>query len=161
MDESPFEDAESLWEKEVIDRTPTPGHDHLYLPTVIGGLVATPRLLLRAGYRPRQYLQRGWRISGRGEFKRRAKGGKYDLIVRQSDDRGELWSIERAIYFRGQLKVEEALTNILGPMMIFTREFQQAMRLAEWCHPHPPPMDAPAVGWTDTNYVAASQGNQP
>jgi hypothetical protein len=43
---------------------------------------------------------------------------------------GEFWIIER--------EIDEVLVLKDGSLPIFTRTYQAAMRLAEYCHPHPP-----------------------
>jgi hypothetical protein len=139
MDDLFSGDVPRLWE-EALKRAHIP---HWYMPDVVGGIVAGKDLLLRAGYRPGSCRPQGWSPSLPGAFKRRHR--EPILFVAQLDHKN-LWLIERSV--RGV--TDEALVLMPGPLLVFTRTYQAAMRLAEFCCLGPRP-EAPGLHWIDTN----------
>ena len=130
-----------LWD-EVVKRTS--GMDEWNLPPYAGGRIAGEELLRRAGYRPALRLPRRWTESIPGSFRQFERDGVHVRWVRSIG--GNLWFMTRAIY-DGTYHTYQELTYIVGPLLILTRGYHAAMRLAEWCNPLPP-LKAPAVAWS-------------
>jgi hypothetical protein len=103
------------------DKTELPSY---FCPWAPGIVIAGDRLLRAAGYRPGTRGPGGWSEGQPDVFTKVIYGNR--LMVRGC---GKLWTIER--------ENEETLAFNFGPVPMFTRTRQAAMRLAEYCHPEP------------------------
>ena len=106
---------------EVIDRDKTE-MPYDFCPWAPGLVVASDYLLEAAGYRPGLRRPSGWKEGRPDVFTKVIYGNR--LKVRGC---GELWTVER--------ENEEILAFPFGPVPMFTRTREGAMRLAEYCHP--------------------------
>jgi hypothetical protein len=93
-----------------------------FCPWAPGLVVASDYLLEAAGYCPGSRRPSGWKEGRPNVFTKVIYGNR--LMVRGC---GELWSVER--------QNDEALAFPFGPVPMFTRTREAAMRLAEYCHP--------------------------
>ena len=125
---------------EVIDRDKTELPDD-FCPWAPGLVIASDNLLHAAGYRPGTRGPNGWTEGQPDVFTKVIHGNR--LMVRGC---GKLWSVER--------ELDEVLACLFGPVPMFTRTRQAAMRLAEYCHPKPrkgegafPETRVPALRW--------------
>jgi hypothetical protein len=109
---------------EVIERDGTELHDQ-FVAWAPGAAVASNGLLKAAQYRRGSRRPPGWCPRNPDVFSKRVGGNL--LWVRGC---GEFWIIER--------EIDEVLVLKHGSLPIFTRTYQAAMRLAGYCHPHPP-----------------------
>jgi hypothetical protein len=107
----------------VIERSKTDLPDR-FAPWAPAVVIASDYLLQAAGHRPRSRRPKGW-IEGNPDVF--TKGIDWNrLKVRAC---GELWTVER--------DCDEVLAFPFGPLPVFTETPGGAMRLAEYCHPHP------------------------
>ena len=103
------------------DQTDLPSN---YCPWAPGVVIASDYLLQAANYHPGSRCPSGWAIGQPDVFTKVIFGNR--LMVRGC---GEFWTVER--------EMDEALAFPHGPVPMFTRTRQAAMRLAEYCHPKP------------------------
>jgi len=108
---------------EVIERSKAMLPDW-FAPWAPGIVVASDYLLRAAGYHLGSRRPKGW-IQERPDLFTKAKYGN-ELRVRKC---GEFWTVER--------QNVQMLAFPFGPVPVFTRTPQAAMRLAEYCHPFP------------------------
>jgi hypothetical protein len=113
-DVSPFQVAE------VIDRSKTKFTDD-FVPWAPGIAVASDYLLRAANYDPGSRRPPGWTQHSARLF-RKLLHRNYLTVSRC----GEFWLVER--------QIEEVLVYRYGSLPIVTRNYQAAMRLAEYCH---------------------------
>jgi hypothetical protein len=105
-----------------------------YLPKAPGVIFAGEHMLREAGYVAGSNRPRGWRRLWPGNYRKYV--GKHILMVRQcGGPMSEHWTVERL----DEDYNTEALVLPFGPAPIFTRQYQSAMRLAEYCYPIPRP----------------------
>jgi hypothetical protein len=117
-----------------IDRSQTKMPDD-YLPDAPGVLIAGEDMLRAAGYVPGSNRPRGWLPAYPRNFRRRPRHkGDHMLWVRKC---GELWIIARSLDLDVNTRKIETLVFAILPLPIWTRSYQAAMRLAEYCHPIP------------------------
>lgn len=95
-----------------------------FVPWAPAVVIASDYLLEAAGHRPRSRRPTGWTETNPDVFRRGAYWNR--LMVRGC---GELWSVER--------DCDEVLAFPFGPLPVLVETLQGAMRLAEYCHPHP------------------------
>ena len=107
----------------VIERSKTDLPDE-FAPWAPAVVIASDYLLAAAGHRPRSRRPKGWTETHPDVFRKETYWNR--LMVRGC---GELWSVER--------ECEEVLAFPFGPLPVFAETLQGAMRLAEYCHPHP------------------------
>jgi hypothetical protein len=105
---------------EVVDRNKT-GLPDDFAPWAPAIMIASDYLLGAANYRPGGPDPEGWSRKRPWLFTKNMH--RNTLIVRQC---GAFWSVERAD--------NEVLAFRYGAIPIFTRTYQAAMRLAEYCH---------------------------
>jgi hypothetical protein len=103
------------------DQTDLPSN---YCPWAPGIVIASDYLLQAANYHPKSRGPNGWTLGQPDVFTKVIYGNR--LLVRGC---GEFWTVER--------EIDEALAFPYGPVPIFTRTRQAAMRLAEYCQPKP------------------------
>jgi hypothetical protein len=108
---------------EVIERSKTELPDW-FVPWAPGVVIASDYLLQAAGHRPGLRRPDGWSPGKPDVFTKGMYGNQ--LMVRGC---GEFWTAERDL--------DEVLGFPFGPLPVFTRTPQAAMRLAEYCHPSP------------------------
>jgi len=108
---------------EVIERSKTDMPDD-FVPWAPGIVIPSDYLLRAAGHRPGSRRPEGWSQGKPDVFTKRMYGNQ--LMVRGC---GEFWTAER--------ELNEVLGFPFGPLPVFTRTLQAAMRLAEYCHPCP------------------------
>jgi hypothetical protein len=106
---------------EVIERSKTELPD-CFVPWAPGVVIASDYLLRAAGHRPGSRRPDGWSPGKPDVFTKLIHGNR--LMVRGC---GEFWTVER--------EGDEALGFPFGPLPVFTRSPEAAMRLAEYCHP--------------------------
>jgi hypothetical protein len=106
---------------EVIERSKTELPDW-FVPWAPGVVIASDYLLRAAGHRPGSRRPSGWSPGKPDVFTKVIYGNR--LMVRGC---GEFWTVER--------EIDETLGFPFGPMPVFTRTSEGAMRLAEYCHP--------------------------
>jgi hypothetical protein len=103
-----------------------------YLPAAPGVMFAGEDVLSAAGYVPGSNRPRGWHRHVPGDYRKPV--GEHVLVVRQSGNaRSDRWTIERVEPWAD--KGLEALVFTARCAPIWTRTYQAAMRLAEYCYP--------------------------
>jgi hypothetical protein len=107
----------------VIERSKTELPDR-FVPWAPAVVIASNYLLEAAGHRPRSRRPNGWTETNPDVFRKETYWNQ--LKVRGC---GELWSVER--------ECDEVLAFPFGPLPVFVETLHGAMRLAEYCHPHP------------------------
>jgi hypothetical protein len=115
--------------EEVIDRAKV-DLPPWFIPLARGVAIGSDLLLYRADYRAGSYRPRGWTKFNSGVFNSGLTGSRR-LRVRQVAGQN-LWTVER---YRpcSRSGDEEVLVHVFGSTPIFTRNYQSAMRLAEYC----------------------------
>jgi hypothetical protein len=108
---------------EVVERSKTDMPDD-FVPWAPGVVIASDYLLRAAGHRPGLRRPEGWSPGKPDVFTKVMYGNR--LMVRGC---GEFWTAER--------ELDEVLAFPFGPLPVFTRTSQAAMRLAEYWHPCP------------------------
>jgi hypothetical protein len=108
---------------EVIERSKTDMPDD-FAPWAPGVAIVSDYLLRAAGDGPGSRRPTGWSPGKPDVFTKVVYGNR--LMVRGC---GEFWTPER--------EIDMVLAFPFGPLPVFTRTCQAAMRLAEYCHPHP------------------------
>src|SRR6266436_2032608 len=106
---------------EVVERSKTELPDD-FVPWAPGAVIASDYLLRASGCRPGSRRPKGWSQREPDVFRKRVNGNTLTV-----SGCGEFWTIER--------ENAEALAFIFGPLPVFTRTSQEAMRLAEYCQP--------------------------
>lgn len=108
---------------------------YFFVPWAPGAVIAADYLLGQAHYRPGSYRPRGWKLAWRRDFRKRVQ--RWHLMVRGC---GPFWTVERAC-------TGEVLVFRFGSMPILNRNYQAAMRLAEYCHPEPRGIASGSLRW--------------
>ncbi len=108
---------------EVIERSKTDMPDD-FVPWAPGIVIPSDYLLRAAGHRPGSRRPEGWSLEKPDVFTKVMYGNR--LMVRGC---GKFWTAER--------ELDEVLGFPFGPLPVFTRTDQAAMRLVEYCHPCP------------------------
>jgi hypothetical protein len=116
---------------ELIEREQSEKSPFNLFPTKIGVLLAAADLLRAAGHFPGSKPPKGWRKAVEG-FVRRTKDRKYTLKVLEI---GGYWFVVRRT---SRLFMDyEHLALAFEEIPLCTRTDQEAMRLADYCHPDP------------------------
>jgi len=121
-------DASPFLVEEVIARRRTWLPDDL-APWAPGVVLASDYLLRASNYRQGARRPRGWLSRCKGGVFLKFPDDRSHLRVRQC---GQFWTVERTVNCVGEM-----LAYPYGPLPIFTRTYQAAMRLAEYCHRRP------------------------
>ena len=132
------EDLSPYLVTEVVDRTEI-SIPEWYLPLARGAAIASDHLLRRAGYRPGSDGPRGWKCIKTGDFCRELFTEWASLDVRRCGDR-ELFTVERFGRWHPYKNWHQVLIHTFGSTPVFTRNYQSAMQLAEYCHMKGPPL---------------------
>ena len=106
--------------EEIIERNKTELPDD-FVPWAPGIIIPSGYLLRAANYAPGSHRPKGWSRKCPGVFTKVMYGNC--MAVRQC---GRFWTVER--------QNDEVLAFTYGSLPVFTRTYQAAMRLAEYCH---------------------------
>jgi hypothetical protein len=120
--------------EEVIDRDEL-GLPPWFLPLARGGAVASDLLLQRTGYHTGSHRPPGWKQLYPDVFVKYTASNK--LMVRRA--KKHLWTVERYAPLPVSGDWDEVLVHPFGSTPILTRNYQSAMRLAEYSYLKPPP----------------------
>jgi hypothetical protein len=120
----------------VVDRSEV-GLPEWFTPLARGIAIASDHLLKQAGYRPGSRRPPGWEPIGQDVFRRLEPWGNA-LLVRGCS---RWWTVEYHPYDWP----EKVLVFRFGSTPLFTRSYQSAMWLADYCYPKP----QPGLCWID------------
>lgn len=114
--------------KEVIDRSET-DLPEWFVPLARGVAIVSDHLVQKL---PVSRFSQDWKRNRFGDYKRPMFEKWASLEVRQSGDK-ELWLIERFAWLRTYTNSDQVLVHLFGSTPIFARNYQTAMRLADYC----------------------------
>jgi hypothetical protein len=113
-----------------------------FMPDAIGAFIPNDQLLRKARYYPGSRRPKDWSPGKTGTYSKYV--GDHVLWVRGC---GKFWTVERVSLWDDS---DQVLTHAVKcPMPIFTAQYQEAMRLAEFCNPEVP-VDIASLRWKRT-----------
>jgi hypothetical protein len=128
--------------EEILDRSSV-GLPDWFMPLARGAAIPSLHLLQRAGYRPGSHRARGWLKPPKGDVWK--DYGRDCLVILRAQP---LWRIELNNLSLGRPHNHSGMTlvHIFGSTPIFTRNYQSATHLAEFCLLKGPP---PGLRWVE------------